>query len=208
MSTSIDVRPMGPRALLISTGDRDAATVAIAIRAQMADIAIDVVPAASTVLVRFKDAAALKDETRSTLTAILNNVPAGEQLTTGRTIEVSVRYDGEDLDEVARQLDMSVAELVEAHTAQSHRAAFVGFSPGFAYLSIADPRLTIARRATPRIRVRAGSVALAAGYTAVYPVESPGGWHILGYTQERMWDPSRTDPALIAPGDLVRFVAR
>lgn len=199
---------MGPRALLISTGERDPATVAMVVRTQMTGAVLDVVPAAVTVLVRFSDDSAIAPETRSMLAEIIEKVPVGAQVTSGRTVDIPVRYAGEDLDDVARQLNMSVDELVEAHTAQPHRAAFVGFSPGFAYLHVADPRLVIARRPTPRVRVKAGSVALAAGYTAVYPVDSPGGWHLLGHTEERLWDPTRATPALIAPGDLVRFVPR
>lgn len=203
-----DVRPMGPRALLISTGERDPATVAIAVRTQMADSVSDVVPAASTVLVRFNDDLAIVAETQTMLADLLEDVPVGTQMTSGRTVDIPVRYDGDDLEAVAQQLGVSADELIEMHTAQPHRAAFIGFSPGFAYLDVADPRLDIARRSTPRTRVPAGSVALAAGYTAVYPVDSPGGWHLLGRTEERMWDPTRASPALIGPGDLVRFVAR
>ena len=84
----------------------------------------------------------------------------------------------------------------------------IGFLPGFAYLGPLDPRLTIGRRETPRPRVPAGSVAIAGGYTGVYPAASPGGWHLLGRALDvSLFDPLRDPPALLRPGDHVRFVA-
>jgi KipI family sensor histidine kinase inhibitor len=84
--------------------------------------------------------------------------------------------------------------------------AFVGFAPGFAYLTGLHPSLHLPRRATPRTRVPAGAVAIAAGYSAVYPSASPGGWHLIGHTDATMWDAGRDPPAAIGPGASVHFV--
>ena len=92
------------------------------------------------------------------------------------------------------------------HSDATYRAAFCGFAPGFAYLTGLDPALQLPRRATPRTRVPAGSVAIAAGYSAVYPTTSPGGWHLVGHTDAVLFDADRDPPALIAPGTTVHFV--
>ena len=122
-------------------------------------------------------------------------------------IEVEVRYDGEDLESVATAAGLDVDEVVALHSAAEYVVAFCGFAPGFGYLRGLDPRLHLPRRATPRTRVPAGSVAVAAEYTAVYPRPSPGGWHLLGSTDRVMFDPDRSPPALFEPGVHVRFVA-
>lgn len=121
--------------------------------------------------------------------------------------EFGVRYGGEDLQPVARMLDLEPAELVRRHTAVEYTVAFLGFAPGFAYLTGLDEVLKLPRRADPRTRVPAGSVAVADGYTGIYPRATPGGWHILGRCEALLFDPARTMPALLSPGDLVRFKA-
>lgn len=95
---------------------------------------------------------------------------------------------------------------MERHAAGTYRAAFCGFAPGFAYLTGLDPSLHLPRRDTPRTRVPAGSIAIAAEYTAVYPSASPGGWHLIGRTDATLFDPQRQPPALIVPGTAVHFV--
>ncbi|NYJ02029.1 allophanate hydrolase subunit 1 [Nocardioides thalensis] len=124
----------------------------------------------------------------------------------GREVVVPVAYDGADLDVVARLTGLSVEEVVAAHTGTSWRVAFGGFAPGFAYLVGGDPRLQVPRRDTPRTAVPAGSVGLAGEFSGVYPRESPGGWQLIGRTDEVMWDVDREPPALLAPGATVRFV--
>jgi len=116
-------------------------------------------------------------------------------------------YDGEDLAEVSRLTGLSTEAVVEAHTGTPWRVAFGGFAPGFFYLAGGDPRLVVPRRDSPRTAVPAGSVALAGEFSAVYPRRSPGGWQLLGRTTAPLWDLDATPPALLAPGDTVRFVA-
>lgn len=115
-------------------------------------------------------------------------------------------YDGPDLAAVARETGLSTGELIARHAAASYVVDLIGFAPGFAYLAGLDPRLELPRRATPRPRVPAGSLAIAGRYTAVYPFDSPGGWHLLGRIEGApMFGPGG---ARLALGDRVRFVPR
>ncbi len=125
----------------------------------------------------------------------------------GRLVEITVVYDGADLAEVARLTGLTVDEVVARHAAARYRVAFGGFMPGFAYLIGLDPALVVPRLATPRTHVPAGAVAIAGEYAAVYPRATPGGWRLLGRTDAVMFDPAQDDrPALLGPGDEVRFV--
>lgn len=123
----------------------------------------------------------------------------------GELVEIPVRYDGEDLAEVAARTGLDPDEVVRVHHEAVYDVAFCGFAPGFAYLTGLPDALRLPRRDTPRARVPAGSVAIAAGYSGVYPQASPGGWWLLGSTDLRMFDPTRTPPALLEPGGRVRF---
>ncbi|MGF0114950.1 carboxyltransferase domain-containing protein [Promicromonospora sp. Marseille-Q5078] len=125
----------------------------------------------------------------------------------GRLVEIPTVYDGEDLTDVARLLGCSPEEVVRRHTGAAWVVGFVGFAPGFAYLTGDDATLVVPRRETPRTRVPAGSVALAGPYSGVYPRASPGGWQLVGRTDVVTWDPDRDPPAPWAPGDRVRFSA-
>ncbi len=128
----------------------------------------------------------------------------GDEPERPRTIEIRAIYDGPDLADVARAVALPVDELVRLHASAAYEVETMGFAPGFAYLTGLDPRLHLARRSTPRTRVPAGSIALAGGYTGVYPFDSPGGWHLIGRVAgTRMFG---EDGALLHPGDRVRFV--
>lgn len=125
-----------------------------------------------------------------------------------RLVEIPVRYDGADLEDVARLSALTVEELVALHSAREYVAYFLGFVPGFAYLGELDPRIVAPRLAEPRARTPAGAVAVAGSQTAVYPRSTPGGWRILGTTEVALFDPRREPVSLIAPGDRVRFLPR
>lgn len=162
----------------------------------------DTVPAARTILVSF-DPAATDAWAVHDFVSIIGPIPPAARAE-GREIVIPVSYGGPDLDEVAKALGMRPSEVVAAHRATAWRAAFGGFVPGFMYLT--GDGLAVPRRATPRTAVPAGSVALAGGMSAVYPSDSPGGWQLIGRTDAVLWDLSRLEPSLIAPGDIVRFV--
>ena len=128
----------------------------------------------------------------------------------GGLIDVPVCYGGEcgpDLPDVARAASCSEHEVVALHTAPTYRVYVVGFVPGFPYMASVDSRLALPRRPTPRETVPAGSVAIAAGQTGIYPAETPGGWHLIGRTPVKPYDPSRQRPFLFLVGDRVRFHA-
>lgn len=164
---------------------------------------LEVVPAARTVLVRY-DAHRVGE---GALVAQLARRRLDRHVEReGRLVQIEVDYDGEDLREVAQILGIPPREVVRRHTAAEYTVAFTGFAPGFAYLSTEAPGLDVPRRKTPRTRVPAGSVALAGGFSAVYPQDSPGGWQLIGRTRTPMWDIGRTPPALLQPGFRVRFV--
>ena len=117
-------------------------------------------------------------------------------------------YDGDDLEIVARLTGLTVTEVIDAHSTSTYSVVFLGFTRAFAYLDGLDPRLTaVPRLATPRVRVPAGSIGIAAGQTGIYPMASPGGWHLLGHTDAILFDTARTPPSLLAPGDTVQFRA-
>ena len=122
-----------------------------------------------------------------------------------KTIHIPVRYDGEDLEEVATRTGLSTAEVVRIHRAQTYRVLVIGFVPGFAYMGQLDPRLVLPRREAPRKRVPAGSIAIAEAQTGIYPSATPGGWHLIGTTTAKLFDPGRDRPALFSVGDRVVF---
>jgi inhibitor of KinA len=149
------------------------------------------------------DARWLEDQLRD-----LTADPAVDSAPAGATIEVPVCYGGDlgpDLGTVAAAAGCEEVEVVRLHTAPEYRVFVVGFVPGFAYMGPVDPRLALPRRRSPRTRVPAGSVAVAAGQTGIYPVETPGGWHLIGRTNVRPFDEARVEPVLFRPGDRVRF---
>jgi inhibitor of KinA len=123
--------------------------------------------------------------------------------------EIPTRYggaDGPDLEEVAALHGCTPEAIIARHTSTVYRVYMLGFAPGFAYMGPLPPDLVTPRRATPRPRVPAGSVGLAGAQTGVYPLATPGGWQILGRTDLVLWDPFRDPPALLRPGQEVRFV--
>ena len=185
--------------------------VAEALRRRPVQGVRDVVEAFATVTVHFDPLAGDADEIEAVLRSLAEKAtaPAGEDsLPPGREIRLPVCYGGArgpDLADVARFARCSEAEVVERHCRASYRVYMLGFQPGFAYMGAVDPRIAAPRREVPRVHVPAGSVGIAARQTGVYPVASPGGWQLVGRTPVRMFDMSRSDPFLLAAGDLVRF---
>jgi KipI family sensor histidine kinase inhibitor len=196
------VRPAGDAALLLQA-DGVAGRLAAAIVSQRIAGVLDVVPGASTVLVTTEPGRLDLGELAARVLALpLPETGPGA----AAVAEFPVVYDGPDLAEVARLTGLSPAQVVARHAAGDYTVGWLGFSPGFGYLTGLDPVLaTVPRLAEPRLRVPAGAVAIAGGLAAVYSTASPGGWRLLGRTSAGLWDPQRDPPALLAPGMRVRF---
>lgn len=206
------VLPLGDSAITIQLGAEtspalleDVHAAAARIRAAQLDYIYDVVPAYLAVTV-FYDA--LKRSYGEIAEAVLGILSAARAVPLGdstRQHVIHVRYDGIDLDFVANAAGLSVGEVIQLHTSRIYSVDLLGFVPGWAYLSELDPRLQLPRREQPRPRVAAGSVAIAATQTGIYPLDTPGGWHILGHTDTLMFDPARNPPSLLKAGDTVTF---
>ena len=167
----------------------------------------ELVPAARTILVRFRPARVSAAALAGAIAGLAAQLGAGGPASGSQTLlRIPVRYDGEDLAEVAALLGTTPAEVVRRHGSADYSVAFTGFAPGFAFLSGGDPGFDVPRRKTPRTRIPAGAVALAGRFSGVYPQASPGGWQIIGTTPLAMWDLARDPPALLQPGQRVRFV--
>jgi inhibitor of KinA len=171
----------------------------------------DVVPAYASCAVHF-------DPLRTDLTrveaaiaaAIAETARAGAQLSTASTVHIPVCYGGPfgpDLAAVAAFAGVPEEEVVRLHVEQEYRVFMVGFLPGFPYLGSVAERIAAPRRDAPRPIVRRGSVGIAGRQTGIYPIDSPGGWQIIGRTPLTLFDASSATPARLAPGDTVRFVS-
>ncbi|MFD9961105.1 5-oxoprolinase subunit PxpB [Amycolatopsis sp. NPDC058986] len=162
----------------------------------------ELVPGARTLLVVANPGSSALDDVRALLEdADLTRPPS----TAPREITIEVRYDGEDLALVAETAGLSEKDVVDLHTGAEYTVAFTGFAPGFGYLTGLPEPLRQPRLESPRTRVPAGSVGVAGEFTGIYPTPSPGGWRLLGHTDTTLFDPHAERPALLTPGDRVRF---
>ncbi|KAE8382423.1 allophanate hydrolase subunit 2-domain-containing protein [Aspergillus bertholletiae] len=163
----------------------------------------EMIPAARTLLIHFDpesvSAEALATEIRQRDLSTINPQSNCQ-------IEIPVRYDGEDLENIAKITGFSVEEVIRRHKESQYTVAFCGFAPGFSYLNGGDPALFVPRHQAPRTRIPAGSVAMAGAFSGIYPHSSPGGWQLVGTTSAKMWDTNRTPSALLQPGYQVKFV--
>jgi len=169
---------------------------------------IEAVPAYATLLVQYDPliisyakAKNLLNEKISRLEETASRKP--------RRVEVPVRYGGEygiDLESVARHLYLQVEDVIRIHTQRTYTVYMMGFTPGFPYMGKLDDALIMPRLETPRPRVPAGTVAIAGAQTGIYPIASPGGWQLIGWTPLQLFDPSSDTPFLFSPGDEVKFI--
>jgi KipI family sensor histidine kinase inhibitor len=198
------IEPLGDRAFLVSFETEPAAAgFAAAVRQQCR-------PGVSDVVLAYRSVAVVGDpdvldpaDLQSWLSSIL---PAGDERTPGKELVIPVYYDGADLDEVAMRLGMTRDAVIEAHAGAVYDVFAIGFMPGYPYAGYLAPPLSgLPRRAVPRLRVPAGSVAIAGRQTGIYPRESPGGWHLLGTTPLSIVD-LETGYFPISAGDRIRFV--
>jgi KipI family sensor histidine kinase inhibitor len=193
--------PVGDAAILAELAPAAVLPLVAALRERPHEAVTDVVPAERTVLVRFQPRLAAAAQIAAWLRSI---PPVAAEVVKGPLLELDVHYDGADLPEVARLTGRTVPEVIAAHTGAEWVVAFSGFAPGFGYLR-GPAGLDVPRRAEARVRVPPGAVALAAGYSGVYPRASPGGWQLIGRTAAVLWDAERDPPALLRPGVRVRF---
>ena len=180
--------------------------LAARIRARRAHGVRDIAPGYATIGVHFDplqtDLSALETAIETEFASLASLDAIDERA----AVEIPVVYDGPDLAAVAQHAGCSTADVVARHSQRAYRVYMLGFVPGFAYMGRVDQSLAMPRHRVPRERVPAGTVGIAGLQTGVYPVDSPGGWQLIGHTQTVMFDPNRERPSLLAAGDLVRFV--
>ena len=209
------LKPLGDSALLVELGDKIDSAVNQRVHAlnallQTKNIAgiVETVPAYCTLLIHYDPLILTFDQVthwvRDKLTQVddsLNRKP--------RQLEVPTRYggaSGPDLEAVAVSKGISAAEVVRIHSQREYTVYMMGFTPGFPYLSTLDERLIMPRLETPRTLVKAGTVAIAGSQTGIYPLDSPGGWHLIGWTPLKLFDPTSEAPFLFFPGDIIKFI--
>lgn len=208
------LRPLGDAAIRIGIGEgidpsvhRRVRAACLALdRARLPGV-LECVPTYEAVTVFYRPYVARYADLEGAIEATLADLREGE-VPAGRRFTLPVRYGGPwgpDLDSVASSRGMSPEEVIEVHQGAAYRVYLIGFAPGFPYLGGLPERLWTPRLETPRTSVPAGSVGIGGEQTGVYPLETPGGWRIIGRTPVPLYDPARTPPALLAAGDFVRF---
>jgi inhibitor of KinA len=209
-------RIMGDRALLVELGDRISPLVNkkvrelfLCLKNNRVEGVVEVVPAYRSLLIVYDPLkitlSALKERLKKYHTTIDRS-----EIPKPRTLEIPVVYGGEygpDLDWVAEFHRVPPEEIIRLHTGTTYRVYMIGFTPGFAYMGQLPEAIITPRRETPRTAVPRGSVGIAQSQTGVYPVESPGGWQIIGRTPLRLFDPEKWPPTPLEMGDLVKFLS-
>ncbi|AKU17741.1 5-oxoprolinase subunit B family protein [Luteipulveratus mongoliensis] len=197
------VLPVGRRGVLVELDDPDQRRALDAhLRHASVPGVVEHVTAARTVLVRVARERDIRQVIDRLHAVDLTAPPAAAA---SANLAIQVTYDGADLGHAAELLGISTDEVVRRHTSQVWTVEFVGFLPGFGYLSGAEGDLTVPRRDSPRARVPRGAVGLAGEWTGIYPSASPGGWQLIGTTEERLFDAERSPAALLTTGTRVRF---
>lgn len=200
----IDLLPLGDRAFMARFPTEDeAARWALTVKSMRWPGVIDVVAAFRTVGIHADPDRVNLDDLADRLTELL---PASVEKRPSKVVQIPVLYEGADLPEVARRLGLTERQVIDAHSGQDYQVFAIGFLPGFPYAGDLPSALSgLPRRAKPRTRVPAGSVAIVDQQTAIYPVESPGGWHLLGQTPLQIVDLA-SDHFPICVGDRLRFL--
>jgi KipI family sensor histidine kinase inhibitor len=211
MPFAIRYTPLGDSALNIQFGDQIDPDInqrvhafAEAIQREPLNGIIECVPTYCALLIHY-DPLVLSHQNLIQWLATQSLIFNPESFTT-RLIEIPTHYDGEDLDFVARHNHLSIQDVIHIHSQTEYRVYMMGFTPGFAYMGKLDPRLVTPRLDSPRKLVRAGSVGIAGEQTGIYPIDSPGGWRLIGRTDTQLFNLDRDPPFLFAPNDRVRFV--
>ena len=208
-------KPLGDSALLVQLGDKIDSAINQRVHAlnallQTKNIAgiIETVPAYCTLLIHYDPLILTFNQVTSWVRDNLTQVDDSLNRKS-RHLEVPTRYggaSGPDLETVAVSKGMSAADVVRIHSEREYIVYMMGFTPGFPYLGTLDERLIMPRMDTPRTLVKAGSVAIAGSQTGIYPLDSPGGWHLIGWTALKLFNPFSESPFLFLPGDVVKFI--
>jgi KipI family sensor histidine kinase inhibitor len=209
------IKPLGDSALLIQLGEEIDITINqrvhalnTLLQATSFDGILETVPAYCTLLVHYDPLILTFDQVQRWLRGQMERVDDATHMKP-RKLEVPVRYggaSGADLEAVAASKGISTADVIHLHSEREYTVFMMGFTPGFPYMSTLDERLVMPRLETPRTLVKAGTVAIAGSQTGIYPLDSPGGWHIIGWTPLKLFDPASESPFLFAPGDEVKFI--
>jgi len=207
----MNLKPLGDSVLLVSFGEAIDEEIndrvhALSKAIEKADFEwlVEVVPAYSSLAVIY-DANLIDFEG---VKQVIQGLEFSAEKFEGRLVEIPVLYGsqyGPDLKFVAEYNGLTPEEVIEIHSKPVYRVYFLGFLPGFAYLGGMDERIATPRLEKPRLKVPAGSVGIAGKQTGIYPLESPGGWRLIGRTPLRLFNPSKEAPTLLQPGDRVKF---
>lgn len=216
-AATAEIAPAGDTALVVRLGDAMDRAVSRRVLALGERVAadggagvIEVVPGIAALTVHFDPEVRELDDLAARLKALAADLPEAMSAPPARRWTIPVCYDPElgiDLGEVAARTGMGVDDVVARHAGHDFHVYMLGFLPGFPYMGDLDLSLRLPRRDSPRVAVPGGAVAIAGAMTAVYPTASPGGWHIIGRTPAPLFDVGRAPPAVLAPGDAVRFEA-
>ena len=207
--------PLGDSTLLVQFGDEIDLKINQRVHALANLIAnsfingvIESVPAYVTLLVHYDPLILSFTQMKNHLRAKTAQMEENESRKP-RRVEVPVRYGGElgpDLESVASHCGLQVEDVIRIHSERIYTVYMMGFTPGFPYMGKLDDALIAPRLETPRTRVPAGTVAIAGSQTGIYPIDSPGGWQLIGWTPLKLFDPESKSPFLFSPGDEVKFI--
>ncbi len=203
LPTDFTWRPYGEHGVLIECRDLNEVH-GLFRKVRGSGLVEECVPGAETLFVRPRDPATSSAELVRRITSLPAKSDGFGDVERPLHV-VDVVYDGVDLDDVAALTGLSVEEVIRRHAAPTYTVAFLGFSRAFPYLVGLDPQLIVPRLESPRSSVPAGSIAMGAGFTGIYPASTPGGWRLLGRSSAAFFDESRDPPGLLSPGDRVRF---
>lgn len=211
----IRILTAGDSALLIEFGkeinpetNRKITALVQLMREQHIEGIVDVIPAFCSLLINYDPRVLSYEELKERMAHLLK-METKTEATRKRIFEIPVCYGGEygpDIENIAEHAGLSVEEVIKIHSSKDYLIYMLGFLPGFTYLGGLDERIHTPRLASPRLKIRAGSVGIGGSQTGIYPLDSPGGWQLMGMTPVRTYDPERQTPILVEAGDYIRFI--
>lgn len=211
----IRILTAGDSALLIEFGkdinpetNRKITALVQLMREQHIEGIVDVIPAFCSLLINYDPRVLSYEELKERMEHLLK-METKTEATRKRIFEIPVCYGGEygpDIENIAEHAGLSVEEVIKIHSSKDYLIYMLGFLPGFTYLGGLDERIHTPRLASPRLKIRAGSVGIGGSQTGIYPLDSPGGWQLMGMTPVRTYDSERQTPILVEAGDYIRFI--